>query len=417
VRGNITLGQAVATVSETAGGSGNLIFDVGGTGTTFNLHSATSGVARTLTTVAVVNINHSIGEAGGGTGLGLTKAGSAILRLQGTTANTYTGDTTVNVGNLILNKSANVTAIAGNLFIGDGTGTDTVQTNAAGQFSSTTKITLNAAATPVFDLNGNNQSIGSLASANAAASVTLGAATLETGGDNTSTTFAGVISGTGALTKDGTGTFTLTGANTFSGATTVDAGTLEAAAANALGATSGITVNSGGTLLLSNTGTTDRINDAATIDLSGGTIAFNGNVTEGTSPGTGALTLTTNSIIDFLGGDAVINFGASNLASWTGGATLSIYNWGGSTAGGGLDQLLFGSDTTALTAGQLGQISFYSGAGTGFLGAGTFVGSLGEVVPVPEPSAVFVALGLVGLAARREMGRSSRGRRPITAGI
>ena len=56
--------------------------------------------------------------------------------------------------------------------------------------------------------------------------MTLGAGTLTTGGDNTSTAFAGVISGnSGALIKAGNGTLTLSGANTFTGATTVSAGT------------------------------------------------------------------------------------------------------------------------------------------------------------------------------------------------
>jgi autotransporter-associated beta strand protein len=55
-------------------------------------------------------------------------------------------------------------------------------------------------------------------------------ATLTTGGNNTSTTFSGVIqdgAGVTGLTKIGTGTFTLTGANTYTGGTTISAGTLQ----------------------------------------------------------------------------------------------------------------------------------------------------------------------------------------------
>ena len=44
---------------------------------------------------------------------------------------------------------------------------------------------------------------------------------LEAGGDNTSTTFSGVISGDGGLTKEGSGTLELSGKNTHIGATNV----------------------------------------------------------------------------------------------------------------------------------------------------------------------------------------------------
>src|SRR5205823_2791433 len=56
---------------------------------------------------------------------------------------------------------------------------------------------------------------------------------------------------TGGITKTGGGTATLSGSNTFSGATTLSAngGKLNAGATGALGATSSITVHSGGTLL------------------------------------------------------------------------------------------------------------------------------------------------------------------------
>ena len=337
----------------------------------------------------------------------LTKSGAGTWQLTGSSANTYTGLTTVKGGELDLNKSSG-NAIVGDLTIGDGSGTDTVKLLAANQISNTAVVMLTNAGSAVFNLNENSETIGGLtdsAVGASGASVQLGAATL-TVGDASNRTFGGVISGSnGQLVKAGNGTQALTGSNTFSGTTTVSAGTLEAAAAGALGGTSGIAVNTGGTLLLSGAGTTDRINNSATINLAGGKIAFSGNVTEGSSPGTGALTLSANSIIDFGGGNDVINFAASNLATWTGGTTLSIWNWGGSTAGGGNDQLVFGTNNTALTTSQLAQISFYSGSGSGFLGNGGFVGSLGEVVPVPEPSSVATVMGLLGLIGWRERRR------------
>ena len=55
------------------------------------------------------------------------------------------------------------------------------------------------------------------------------------GGDNSSTTYSGVISGTGSLLKTGTGVFTLSGANQYSGGTTIAGGTLSLQNDSALG--------------------------------------------------------------------------------------------------------------------------------------------------------------------------------------
>ena len=123
---------------------------------------------------------------------------------------TYTGATAVNVG--------------------------TLQAGAVNAFSPSSAFSVASGA--VLNLAGFNQTIGSLAGAGA---VTLGAATLTTGNDNTSTTFSGVMSGSGGLTKIGNGILTLTGANTFTGATTVNAGGLVVNGSLA----SGVTVNGG----------------------------------------------------------------------------------------------------------------------------------------------------------------------------
>ena len=101
--------------------------------------------------------------------------------------------------------------------------------------------------------------------------------------------------------------------------------------------------------------------------------------------------MTSNSIIDLASTD-LIHFLASNGQNW-GGNTLSIYNWNGTPiTGGGAEQILFGSDTTSLTQGQLDLITFYSDAGTTSLGTAAFATSNdGEIVPqaVPEPSTWF----------------------------
>ena len=84
-------------------------------------------------------------------------------------------------------------------------------------FSSALNYTLN---------NGTNRFQGSTAGTNftqsGAGTVALGAATRTVTVDNTgTTTFSGLVSGTGGLTKSGTGTLTLSGAsaNTYTGAT------------------------------------------------------------------------------------------------------------------------------------------------------------------------------------------------------
>lgn len=133
---------------------------------------------------------------------GLTKAGTGILTLSG--ASTYGGATAVDGG--------------------------TLQAGAVNAFSASSAVTVAPGAT--LDLNNFSQAIGSLAGAG---SVTLGSATLTTGGDNSSTTFSGALSGTGGLIKAGTGTMTLAGINTYTGGTTVAGGTLQGTATSLQG--------------------------------------------------------------------------------------------------------------------------------------------------------------------------------------
>jgi autotransporter-associated beta strand protein len=149
----------------------------------------------TLTTGDATNTTFSGIMSGNG---GLAKPGVGSFTLSG--ANTYTGATTINAGTLQLSGGA---TIAG-----------------------TSAVTLANVAGATLDLNGTNETIDSLAGGDAlGGNMMLGTGTLTTGGNNTSTTYTGIVSGTGGLTKAGTGVFTLSGANTYTGATTINAGT------------------------------------------------------------------------------------------------------------------------------------------------------------------------------------------------
>jgi autotransporter-associated beta strand protein len=232
----------------------------------------------------------------------------------------------------------------------------------------------------------------------------------------------GSASGGVSLTKNGVGTWTLSGsgANTYTGKTTVTAGTLflnKTAGVDAISSTGATGTNATNTDLQITGGTvqlnaSNQIIDSAKVGLSGGTLKLNG-VSEGTTAptgaGVGAVTLSSNSIID-LANTSVLHFADSSGQTWNG--TLSIYNYSGVPyTGNGSEQLLFGSNGSGLTQAQLNSISFYSGAGTGFLGTGGFAPDLdGEVVPVPEPSTwigAALALAALGFTQRKRL-RASR---------
>ncbi|MFD0892929.1 autotransporter-associated beta strand repeat-containing protein [Luteolibacter ambystomatis] len=124
----------------------------------------------------------------------------------------------------------------------------------------------------------------------------LGANTLGIGGNNTSTTFSGVLYGTGGVTKTGSGTLTLTGANTYTGATQVAGGTLSISAAWIANG-SDVKLSNGGILNLSYSGT--DIIDELFIDgirqVSGTWGSLSSTATHKTSriTGTGLLNVTT----------------------------------------------------------------------------------------------------------------------------
>ena len=304
---------------------------------------------------------------------GLTKTSSSILEVDGD--NTYTGATNINAGTLLL--------------------------GGAERLPDTTAVTVASGAT--FDLADQGETIGSLAGAGNVQTGPGAASLLKFGANNTSTLFTGNILGTGSIEKIGTGTWSVSESQGFTGGTTVSSGTLEVSGNGSLAASTSFDIT-GGTLLLSGTNA-NRLGNTATIDLGGGagaTIRLSGVIAETA----GVFTLGGASVIDFGTGSGTLNFAASDKEIWAG--SLAVWNWSGSTSGGGTDQLSFGSNGNGLTSSQVAAIEFFSGAGVGSLGSAQILNS-GEVVPslaaVPEPAALLSAGLLFFTLGCRELGR------------
>lgn len=150
-------------------------------------------------------------------------------------------------------------------------------------------------------------------------------------------TLSGVLSSVNGFTKSGTGTLVLSAANTFNGAVTVNSGTLSLANVNALGSTSGVTINSGATLDINNVSLgTIPVTLNSGSSLSGtGTATLANNITLPTSftvGGPGSLTLSgilsgSNGVT--LSGSGTVIFSGANTytgATSINAGTLSLAN-------------------------------------------------------------------------------------------
>lgn len=198
------------------------------------LTAGSSGVGGNLYFHVVTNGTLTVGAtiANNGAGaVGLVKANAGTLLLSG--SNTYTGGTYVNQG--------------------------TLQLGAANRISDSSALTVATGGT--FSLNNFNETVASISGGG---NISLGSGTLTSGGNNASTTFSGVISGTGGLAKNGTGTLTLSGQNTFNGGLQINNGTISVSEEANLGAAGQTLQMNGGTLQATRSfTTTDRLNMTA----------------------------------------------------------------------------------------------------------------------------------------------------------
>jgi autotransporter-associated beta strand protein len=287
--------------------------------------------------------------------------------------------------------------------------TGTVAIGAANSLSSASAVTI--ASGGILNLAGFDQTVASLAGDG---NVTRTTGALTTGGDNSSTTYTGVIDGSGAVTKAGSGTWTLTGVHTYTGATNINGGTLRLNSGSSLAAGSAVAVNS--TATLTGTGTVNgsvTVNTGGTIapgDAGVGTMTIGNGLTTGNgstmflkvtdasteaNDSTGGSTQgtlpnpTSNNFINVTGGSSAIDAGTNFIIDVTGQNFLHNrnYSYQIATVVGDMSGLNITNQAQFVDIGLITPDATYSITG----GAGGQIYL--NIHPVPEPATV------LGLAA------------------
>ena len=411
IGGDIQFGDATATGGLTLSGPVDL-----GSGT------------RSLTVAQSTTLSGLVSNGG------LIKTGAALLLLS--SSNTYAAGTTVSTGTLkagnlsafgtgAVTVSASATLDLNSLAIANAItnngGTITNATTYVGTFSvsGTTDYSGAVGGTVVVDAGGvanfsgsiNSLTVSAGGQANLNDGASLSQPTLTNNGlvavnQSGNSTLSTAMSGSGGFQKLGSGILTVTGNNTYSGDTTVSAGTLKV---NGSLGSGGLSVAASAWLM--GTGTIN------------GPVTVSGTLTPGASPGVitlGSLVLTPTS-------STVIEIASAGTRG-TAYDGVSILDAGGLTYGGTMT-LAFGGSAiadnttfdiftfTGSSAGSLAAVEssgFYAGTWTP-VGSGTFQlvkdaqtitfsQSSGDVIVVPEPTAITLAavgLGAMAYAFRR----------------
>lgn len=356
----------------------------------------------TTADTAGVQLDGVISGAGGLQINGTVKSSGAnvdtagIVKISGT--NTFTGDTRVYKGTLLLGAATGTVskALQNSTLNLDGSDSGAVGFGV----NSTTTIT----AATLGGLSGSRD----LSLQNIAA--TPAAVALSVGNNNSDTIYTGALSGAGSLNKIGTGKLTLGGVNTYTGATNVTNGTLAVNGSLAAGST--VTVSSGATL-----------GGSGTV---AGTTTIQGTLAAGNSIGTlstGNLTLASTSVLD-------VEYGrngttaTSDLTSVTGSVNivsganlkLTLYTGLSDLLGGDIIFLIDNNDTdavqgaftslngvtTTLSEGsrfawnsQTWEITYSADYGTSSFSGGNDV----ALMVVPEPSTWAMLMGGIGMLA------------------
>ncbi|MCQ4244745.1 Ig-like domain-containing protein [Pseudomonas stutzeri] len=303
-------GQTFATFTNT-GGVLTINFTSSGTmATTALVNDVAQRITyRSDTPAGDAIMSVTVNDGSGGSAIATVTVASDTIYV------TSTGDTaTIDPSNGVSFSEAIAIAAA------DNTGSQTIvfASNLAGQTLTLNNVSINESLT--FDMdqaNGLTLTGGT---------ITLAGGTTQTftNGSGDTAAISSLITGNGALTKDGAGNLTLSGAgNSYMGDTTLAAGTLTLSGGGAIYNASSVSVEAGATLALSSNETIGNLSGAGSINLGNSTLTtlqtadtiFSGNIS-----GTGGLALSQGSA-------ATYSLTLSGSNTYTGATTLSDYGW------------------------------------------------------------------------------------------
>jgi T5SS/PEP-CTERM-associated repeat protein/autotransporter-associated beta strand protein len=442
------------TISNTLSGTGTLSLTNSGTLNLTGTSAAAETIVLDMTTIAsagLLQIRSGTGllyVGNSGTGTLNVSGGSVTNRIgyigyaaggvgtvtvsSGTWANStslqvgYGGTGTLNVnGGSVTSPSTTISAFV------NGVGSATVS---SGTWVTSGNLTVGNNTAGTLTMNGGLLVVGRLLSSRAGSTINLNAGgTLQIGtGDifgillggtgslvnngtlifnrSSASTYSGVLSGSGAVTKQAAGLLTFAGANSYSGLTTISAGTLALSGAGSIG-TGGLNLGTSGSpgafdIAGLTAGTYSLPSSASlagvgTISGNGKSLAVLGSLAPGNSAG--AITVGSGLSLD-LSNSASSVFEITDPAYTAG--TYDLVSGDGSVVFGGILNLAFsggsyanGTDVLQLfanTGGRSGNFSAVNATGLAAGQSATFNPTTGFITVVPEPSTC--AMALAGLA-------------------
>ena len=413
--GTGTLNVTGGSVTNTTGTIGNLANSVGtatvsGSGTWASSGNLTVGGAGTGTLTmngGLVTVGGTLSQGGNGT-INLNSGGTLQIGT-GTTGGVLGVAALTNNGTLIFNRS-NASTYSG-IMSGTGAvtkqGAGTLTLGGANSYSGLTTI------------SGGTLQVGNSGTTGSIAGNVVNNSTLIFNRSDAST-YSGLISGTGAVTKQGAGTLTLGGNNSYTGGTTISGGVLALSGTGSIG-TGGLNLGTTGTPgvfdLSALTGGTyslpanGNLAGAGTLSGSGKSLAALGSLAPGNSAGT--ITVGSGFSLNLSNSGSSV-FEITSPAFTAG--TFDLVNGDGSVVFGGILNLAFsggsyadGTDVLqifAATGGRSGNFSAVNATGLAAGQSATFNSATGFITVVPEPSTIALmasaGAGLAGMMRWRK---------------